>query len=233
TLKYRLTYKFETQKELNDFLIDKATAKNSGTKFAIRNATIVGRIRHKARFEGGALKMEMKCQIKNRKRPNINVLISDQGGFDGVFVGIGTRMKASDLILSDDAPKRMRGQKIILPAHIVADVKNKKWKYMYGSRKPSFPKSKGIIRYYLERSKRGTLTVKIGSRQYISMPDSPSADVAGSIGFYLAGFPLQISEIKMEGVLEQAWLEKEAQLISLEEAKSFPGAPEPKKGKKK
>lgn len=234
TLKYRLTYKFETQKELADFLIEKKTIGNSSTKFAIRNATFTGRIRHKARFEGGALKMEMKCQIQNRKRPNINIMISDQGGLNGTFVGIGTRMKSKEVILSDDAPKRYRGQRIPLPAHIVADAKDKNWKYLFGSRKPSFPKSKGLIRYYLERSKRGTLSVKLGSRQFISMPDSPGAETPGSVGFYLQGIRLQVSELKLEGVLEQAWLEQEAQKISSEEAKSFPGAPPPpKKGKKK
>lgn len=233
TMKYRLTYKFETQKELADFLVDKKTIGKSSTKFAIRNATIMGRIRHKARFEGGALKMEMKCQIKNRKRPNINVMICDQGGLDGVFVGIGTRMNAKDVTLSDDAPKRLRGQRVFLPAHIVADAKNKNWRYLFGSRKPTFPKGKGTIRYYLDRSKRGTLTVKIGSRQYIAMPDSPRADEAGSIGFYLQGVAMQISEIKLEGTLEKAWLEKEAQKVALVEAASFPGTPAPKKGKKK
>jgi eukaryotic-like serine/threonine-protein kinase len=233
TLKYRLSYDFKTQKQIADFIGEVKTLKGSSTKFQDKKAIMTGRIRHKARFAGGPLKFEMKCVPADRKKPNINLMISDQGGLNGVFVGLGTRMRSKEIMISDKAAKK-KGARISLPANIVADARDKNWAYMFGDKKPTL-KGNGVVRYYLERTKRGTLIVKVGTRIYINLKDAPRSDEAGSIGFYLQGVKLEVQEMKIEGIFEEKWIVDSAMAVATKEAEGFPGAAakNPKKNKKK
>ena len=229
-LKFRFLYKFEDKAELEDWAIEKGTLRSSEIKLDKGSATITGKIRFKPRFVGGSLKIDAELTPSLRRRPNINMFLSDQGGRNGLFVGVMSRMNSRDVTISDNAPRK-QGVKVRLPANIVADVRDNTWDYVYAERNPQILTDRPC-RYSLDRGRRGTLTGRLNGRTVISLARAPRADEAGGIGFYLDKVSLTLHSFAVEGVVEEAWMLQRAEEIAKEEAAKFPPATEAKENKK-
>lgn len=229
-LRYKLSYKFEDKAELQDWLADKKTLGSSNIKHDGKKIEVTGKIQHKVRFAGGAIKVDLKVTPLSRQRPNLNLILSDQGGRNGLFVGVGTKMNAKAVRLSGKAPKRA-GARVALPANLIADINGKNWDYLVAGTKPKLVTDRSV-RYIVERSKRNTLTAKVNGRTYLSLGNAPRGEQAGSIGLYLDKVKMVIETVNIEGVVDQAWLVDYARQTALKEAETFPGMAPPKPAKK-
>lgn len=214
-LKYQLKYDFSDPKQRLDFLVDKKTLQDSAVSLVERTLDITGRIQHVASWLGGSLEVSLRLRCKNAERPNINLMIADQGGALGTFVGIGSQMKKTTEITLD-ASVRPGGVKVLLPANLIADATSNGFKYVFADPRSVLKTTPDkVLRYGLQRSRRGGLSVKVGSKTLISVSkNSPNYDKPGHVGFYLDGVGLVLHEVLIEGTLDPTWARQYAQKIA-------------------
>ncbi len=223
---FKLEYDFAKDQVANpDWVPDLAVSKDSATKLLKNRLVIKGKVRNVVTWEAGALSFDARLLTTSQARPNVNLIISEKGGWTGLLVGYGFIYGGMNRIrVWPGAPKKP-GWREPVPANVCYDLDGREpqadGKCLVAEQDPSCPVNRAI-HYVVKRDQKGYLQGKLGSQTPITVANSPHADEAGSVA--IAGFEteLAVEHVELIGRVEATWLADRARQIADGEAAQFP-----------
>ena len=234
-----LIYDFEDAAQLQDWAPNKALHPAAKVKHLpeAQAMEVSGIVALQARFKPGLLKVELKVGERNRRRPNLNVLLSapDAGQWQGLLCAAG--FAYGDLVnLKIDAEARKNAGIIVdLPCAALLRLTGKAPSRRMPGVLTANPKAsvrKGSsVKLTLTRSARGWLKLKIGSRTAwnVDMEFDEQEDPKPTlVSLAPLSSVFQLEEVEVWGELDPEWVSQRSREAAAAEAEKLP-APAVKK----
>jgi hypothetical protein len=221
-----LVYNFKHADQLLDWTPDKKAHPAAKREITQGGALFSGVVHLEARFLAGLLKVDFKVSERNRRRPNLNVILTPgQAVWEGVLCGAG--FAYGDLVnlkIDTDAKKRA-GYIVDLPAHVLVEFGGKEPErrmpgVMAAATKPNLAKGKSI-KVSLSRSTKGQIKFKIGSRMVYSATVA-SANLPGRVTLAPFSSEFTLTSITVYGRLDPEWVKGRAKQVADAEAAGLP-----------
>jgi serine/threonine-protein kinase len=223
----QIRYDFDEEEQARDWTADLQTLKQGRADWRDGALHVSGKVRHRAVFTGGELKVELKAVSNDDARPNINVVLSERDGWSGQLVGLGFIYGGLSRVNVDASAPRKPGYKVSLPANVFLPLQGHAPKrgdpWMAAENEPALLGTAGKTwRVRVERSDEGELRLRAGASRVYSLPAYDGWDQAGRVALLPFNTELKITEITVSGILDPSWAQDEAGKAAQAEANALP-----------
>ncbi|RMG13901.1 MAG: hypothetical protein D6731_11360 [Planctomycetota bacterium] len=221
-----LEYDFAAPEQAEDFVLDLQVAPRSRREVRDGELIVSGKVLHVARFAGGEIKLDLRATPRAGGAANVNLLIGSGPGWRGHLAGGGFRYGTMKEIKIDAAARKKGGYVVDLPANVFLPL---------DGLAPS-PRMRGVLaaeakpqlkprrtRFVLQRTSKGKVRFKIGSRTIYAVEPTAGWDAPGAIGFSPFASEVAIDELVVKGILDPGWTEERAAAVASSEAEALPG----------
>ncbi len=205
-----VTYDWKDAVQGRDWVIEgdlPGGALNVDTKKKL--AVIAGHVRHVARLTG-KIRVHATVAAVDAARPNVNLVLHDQGSFSGLLVGIGWNPKDMTKVTFPKDAMAHAGENVGLPAIAVvvlaAGKKPAEWRIESAESGGDDIAAPGR-RVRLDVSKEdAALRVAVNGATVVDLEPAPLRLQLGGVGFAPDSSGLVLHEVQIEGKLEADWL---------------------------
>ena len=227
-----LSWRFKDPAELEDWRADPKTVGTSRVEFREGAMRVSGKATLQGLFLGGALALEVKATTNDNARPNLNVILGDQGGWTGALCGLGYQFGTPRRIDVDPSAPRKPGYNVPLPANVLVVLSGQAppagitcWA---AEDAPSVLGSAGKpIKLRAERDQDGEVRLKVKGRTVYSVGPVAGWDQPGSVALAPLEAEMLVSEVEVQGRLDPAWVEARGVELAQREAAALPAPPAP------
>jgi len=226
-----IEYEFEDPGELDDWRPDPdASGGSEATWDEDAGMLVKGKVAHRAHFAGGELEVEVRAATTDDRRPNFNLVLGDTGGWSGCLIGVGFVYGGLTSIDVDEKAEEKAGYEVPLPADVFLPLAGREPRkdsgYLAADNTRALGQAGRRHKLEVDRDDDGDLRVKFRSRTTYSLDAHPGWGDAGAVALAPFRTQLAVSEVRLEGRLDPAWLEAECRTIAEREALALP-APRP------
>ncbi len=224
--KVTVEYDFSAAEQANDFVVDVSVDDQSHRTVEADSGLVVrGKVLHIARFAGGDLKVTLKVIPNSSEAPNANVILSSSKGWQGQLCGAGFKYEGLKSIKIDSGARKKGGYVVDLPASVLVVLNGKQPRrrmpqVLAAEESPTLKTRANKLS--LQRTRKGKIKLKIGSRTVFHVGPVSGWDDAGQVALAPFDSEIVVTSLVISGNLDESWAAERIAELATAEANALP-----------